>query len=331
MRSSATAASTRSSRPRSSSAARSSARSPSTPTGATRFDDAGRGRPRRPRRPGVGRPSPTSSSSTSSSARARRTPSGPTPSGPCARSPPASRPSSTRPTSWTASSPRRPACSARTAPGSTCGTSDLGALRWAYAAGEAMADVPDWGRTGGLKPRQAVAGLAFAEQRPGHDRGLPRRRAVRDDPRDRGVRPRGRHPRRHLGAADRRRRGPLGVLSVVSREPGAYTDDRRRDARGAGDPRLDRDHATPTSWRSWPARARTSSAAPRPKPALREIAARITALREPDEVLQRVVDEARRLLRADGAVIDQYDPESGTLQWAYDAGIPDDAARGASR
>ncbi len=35
--------------------------------------------------------------------------------------------------------------------------------------------------------------------------------------------------------------------------------------------------------------------------ALREIAARITALRDPDEILQRIVDEAKRLLGSDGA------------------------------
>ena len=35
--------------------------------------------------------------------------------------------------------------------------------------------------------------------------------------------------------------------------------------------------------------------------ALRQIAARITALHEPDDILQAIVDEARRLLRADGA------------------------------
>ena len=44
--------------------------------------------------------------------------------------------------------------------------------------------------------------------------------------------------------------------------------------------------------------------------ALREIAARITAIREPGDLLQHVVDEAFRLLRADGAVIDQFDPDA---------------------
>ena len=42
--------------------------------------------------------------------------------------------------------------------------------------------------------------------------------------------------------------------------------------------------------------------------ALREIATRITAIRQPGDLLQRIVEEARRLLRADGAVIDEYDP-----------------------
>ena len=36
-----------------------------------------------------------------------------------------------------------------------------------------------------------------------------------------------------------------------------------------------------------------------------------------------MVDEAHRLLRGDGAMIDQFDPETQTLEWAYDAGIPE--------
>ena len=53
--------------------------------------------------------------------------------------------------------------------------------------------------------------------------------------------------------------------------------------------------------------------------ALREIGGRIIALRHPEEVLQRSVDEAARLLRADGARIDLLDPADGALYWAYDA------------
>ncbi|HSL32418.1 MAG TPA: GAF domain-containing protein, partial [Candidatus Limnocylindrales bacterium] len=53
--------------------------------------------------------------------------------------------------------------------------------------------------------------------------------------------------------------------------------------------------------------------------ALREIGGRIIALRSSDEVLQRTVDEAARLLGADGARIDILDEKSGGLYWAYDA------------
>lgn len=53
--------------------------------------------------------------------------------------------------------------------------------------------------------------------------------------------------------------------------------------------------------------------------ALREIGARITALRDPGEVLQLAVDEAARLLDADGARIDLLNEEDGALYWAYDA------------
>ncbi|HEX5824128.1 MAG TPA: GAF domain-containing protein, partial [Candidatus Limnocylindrales bacterium] len=53
--------------------------------------------------------------------------------------------------------------------------------------------------------------------------------------------------------------------------------------------------------------------------ALREIGARILALRHPDEVLQLAVDEAARLLHADGARIDLLSEADGGLYWAYDA------------
>ncbi|HET7027065.1 MAG TPA: GAF domain-containing protein [Candidatus Limnocylindrales bacterium] len=59
---------------------------------------------------------------------------------------------------------------------------------------------------------------------------------------------------------------------------------------------------------------------------LREIAARVTAIREPGVVLERVVREARRLLGAKGAVIDLVDPASGAFRRAYDDGV-DAAAR----
>ena len=62
--------------------------------------------------------------------------------------------------------------------------------------------------------------------------------------------------------------------------------------------------------------------------ALREIAARITAIREPGDLLQHVVAESARLLRADGALLELYDPADRTLHWAYDAGLPESQRRG---
>src|SRR3954451_4510513 len=53
---------------------------------------------------------------------------------------------------------------------------------------------------------------------------------------------------------------------------------------------------------------------------LREIAATVSAILEPDEVLQRIVDETTRLLESDGARIDLYDPTIDALRWSYAAG-----------
>lgn len=56
--------------------------------------------------------------------------------------------------------------------------------------------------------------------------------------------------------------------------------------------------------------------------ALREISARITAIHDPADVLQQVVDEAARLLDADGAILELVDPtDEHLLRWAYDADV----------
>lgn len=65
--------------------------------------------------------------------------------------------------------------------------------------------------------------------------------------------------------------------------------------------------------------------------ALREIAVRLTGIRDPAEVLQLTVDEAVRILRADGAILDLIDPERNVLRGAYDSQmadrLPDDRLR----
>jgi PAS domain S-box-containing protein len=55
--------------------------------------------------------------------------------------------------------------------------------------------------------------------------------------------------------------------------------------------------------------------------ALREIATRITTLHRPDDILQDVVEQAGRLVRADGVILDLLDAETGNLHWAMDSGL----------
>src|SRR6185503_1305884 len=116
---------------------------------------------------------------------------------------------------------------------------------------------------------------------------------------------------------------PLGTLAVVSREVGAYDD---------ADGEVLTALATQASIAIRNARlieelARSRAVIERraeAEQALREIAARITAIRRPGDLLQRIVDEALRLLRADGAVIDEFDENEGVLVTAYDAGLTEE-------
>jgi PAS domain S-box-containing protein len=194
-------------------------------------------------------------------------------------------------------------------------------LQWAFSAGEAMKDVPNWGRGAGLKPGQAVAGLAFERQQPMMTEDFLTDDRFQTTPEIErfikrvGIRAVIAVP---LTGEDAR---PLGVLSVVSRSPGAYSEVEVETLSALAT------HASSAIGNAnlMEALARSQADVERRADAersLRQIAARITAVREPDEVLQDVVDEARRLLRADGAVIDQYDPERETLVWAYDSGVP---------
>ena len=200
---------------------------------------------------------------------------------------------------------------------------DLEALRWAYASGDAMREVPDWGRDGGLRPRQAVAGLAFAELAPVMTPDYLRRRALRDDPGDRGVR---RGPPASGRSSPRRssaRPGRWACCRSCRARPGAYSRRGRRDRLGAGHPGVHRHHQRQPDGPARPLADATSSAARRRSRALREIGASLTTMREPATCSSGVADESVRLLRADGAVIDQFDPDNETLRWAYDSGISD--------
>ena len=196
---------------------------------------------------------------------------------------------------------------------------EQGLLRWAYASGDAMSYVPDWAVNGGLKPGQAVAGTAFAERRIVRtDDYLADERFTQDGPARAFVLQTG---IRSVIAVPLAGDGdPLGTLSVASRTPGAY-DEADADVLAA--------FATQASIAIRNARlidelGRSRALIERratAEQALREIGARITAIREPGDLLQRIVDEALRLLRADGAVIDEFVPEEGVLVSRYDAGL----------
>ncbi len=196
---------------------------------------------------------------------------------------------------------------------------EIDALRWSYSAGEAMSIVPEWAKTGGLKPGQAVAGLAFAEQRAILTRDyLDDDRFEQTEEIDAFVRQMG--IRAVISTPLSSEAGPIGTISVVSRSPGAYD---------GSDLEVLTALATQASIAIRNARLMEELERSRAdierraeaEHALREIAARITAIREPGDLLQRIVDEALRLLRADGAVIDEFDPIEGVLVSAYDAGL----------
>ncbi len=108
----------------------------------------------------------------------------------------------------------------------------------------------------------------------------------------------------------------LGVLKVNSKRPDAFSDDdgelllaiAHQAAVALANSRLIEDLD-----RSRGALERHADA----ERALREISARLTVIHDPDEVLQQVVDEAARLLGAEGARIDLIDRASDEIRWAY--------------
>ena len=130
---------------------------------------------RRARRPGRGRDRQRAPDRASSSASREETPAAPTPSGRCAEI--AVRVSSILDPTEVLDRIVVEAARLLDSDGSRIDLWDDASesLLWAYSAGDAMRDVPEWGRTGGIKPGQAVAGLAFAGPAAVHDRGLPGR------------------------------------------------------------------------------------------------------------------------------------------------------------
>ena len=117
--------------------------------------------------------------------------------------------------------------------------------------------------------------------------------------------------------------GPLGALEVYSTEPGAFDDDDADVIRSLAYQAaiaIQNARLIEELGRSREEIARRAET----EQSLREIAARITAIREPGDLLQHVVEEAARLLDSDGAIIDLLDPVTGRIEWGYDSGIDEE-------
>jgi PAS domain S-box-containing protein len=117
--------------------------------------------------------------------------------------------------------------------------------------------------------------------------------------------------------------GPLGALEVYATRPAAFDDDDAgviRSLAAQAAIAITNDRLIEELNRSRREVGRRAAA----EQSLREIAARITAIRETDELLQHVADEAARLLDSEGAIIDLLDPISGSISVGYVAGLDPD-------
>ena len=123
-----------------------------------------------------------------------------------------------------------------------------------------------------------------------------------------------------LSAPLRGESGPLGAISVSSHRPDHYDDQQAELLQGLADQAaiaIQNARLIEELDRSGMELARRAEA----EQSLREIAAEITAIREPGSLLQQVVDAARRLVDADGAILDLIDPARNAVRWAFDSGV----------
>jgi signal transduction histidine kinase len=112
--------------------------------------------------------------------------------------------------------------------------------------------------------------------------------------------------------------GPIGAMGVVSQRANAF------DEADVALVRVLAEHAagaiqTADLIRQLDTSRRELSRRIEVEQTLREIAARLTEVHDPAEVLQRTVDAAASLLEADGARIDLIEERGGGLHWGYDA------------
>ena len=150
------------------------------------------------------------------------------------------------------------------------------------------------------------------------DRRLSGRHVVRPRP---GRRPDHRRVGRALNARGAARRVERGAR----RARGVRDADRRlRRPPGRAGPcprgaRRDRRHERPPDRRPRVLPGRLEQRA-ETEHALREITGRLVSIRQPDDLLQQVVDETGRLVHADGTILSRIE-DDGVLHWRYDDGL----------
>ena len=192
-------------------------------------------------------------------------------------------------------------------------------LTWAYAAGEDAVRTRETGLDSSFKVGEGVAGRVVVEGEAfttGDYLADDRFRHVPVS--DKLVEVTG--FRSVLSAPLRGEAGPLGALSVSSHRVDAYDDAQGGLLQALADQAaiaIQNARLIAELNRSHDELARRADA----QQSLREIGARITAIRESGPLLQQVVDAAKRLVGGDGAILDLVDPEATVLRWTYDSGV----------
>ncbi len=192
-------------------------------------------------------------------------------------------------------------------------------LRWAYASGDDAVRTRKEGFDAEFKIGEGIAGRTVASGEAFTTGDYLRDPRFQHVPRsDTLVRATG--FRSVLAAPLRGESGSLGAISVSSTLPDHYNENQAELLQGLADQAaiaIQNARLIQELDRSSMELARRADA----EQSLREIAAQITAIRDPRSLLQQVVDAARRLVDADGSVLDLVEPDGKELRWAFDAGV----------
>lgn len=191
----------------------------------------------------------------------------------------------------------------------------IGLLRGIYTSDGATPSLEEWPTTPTERPDQGLSGKAYSTGRPAWSGDYLVDDAFSHAPgADAYIESLGVHSAISVPLIGET--GPFGALTVLSR---------RRDAFGPEQAKLLEAIAAQVSISLENARliedldrsrAELARSADRER-ALRELGGRLTEVGNPEELLRRIVAEARRLLDADGSRIDLLDESTMRLRWAY--------------